>query len=135
MLLSRTGAVVGALALGAALVVSSVPATAGARTGTWRNGMVAGPLGVGYYAGYRPYYHGYRPYYRRHDVGGAVAAGLIGGLALGAIAAGSYGYAYPATYGGYYGPAFYDGPTCYTVRRRSIDAWGRVFITRTQVCE
>ena len=133
MTLSRpSGAVVGALALGAMLLASSVTAHAGARTGTWRNGMVAGPFGAGYYGGYYP---AYRPYYRRHDVGGAVAAGLIGGLALGALAAGSYGYGYPAVYGGSYAPAFYDAPTCYVVRRRSIDPWGRVVLTRTQVCD
>src|SRR5215207_11138593 len=78
-------------------------AEAGMRTGTWRNGMIAGPYGIGYYGGYRPavlggyhggyrplydgyrpayYGYGYRPYYRRHNDGGAVAAGLIGGLAL-----------------------------------------------------
>ena len=79
MILSRaSGAVLGALALGGMLLASSVTAEAGARTGTWRNGMAAGPWGVGYYGGYRPYYPAYRPYYRRHDAGGAVAAGLIG---------------------------------------------------------
>ena len=131
-------AAMGALALGGALMVSAEPASAGARTGTWRNGMVAGPLGVGYYG--HPRFH--RPYYRRHDVGGAVAAGLIGGLALGALAAGSYGHSYPVTYGsypvsygGYYAPAFYDERTCYVVRRRGVDAWGRVVVTRTQVCD
>jgi hypothetical protein len=70
-----------------------------------------------YWGGERGYRHaywgGYRPYYRRHR-GAAVAAGLFGGLALGALAASSYpyhggyypsysyGYA-PIGYGGYYG--------------------------------
>jgi hypothetical protein len=50
-----------------------------------------GYRGIGYsgrrwaYGGYRPYYGGYR---RSYGYGGAVAAGLIGGLALGS----SYGY-------------------------------------------
>lgn len=86
---SRTlKAVLGALALGGAVLAWSVPAEAGASTGTWRNGMVAGPYGVGYYGGYRPafggyygrsygyygsyrpayYGYGYRPYYRPRHV-------------------------------------------------------------------
>jgi hypothetical protein len=168
----------GALALGGALLAWTGPASAGAGTGTWRNGMVAGPYGVGYYGsraafggyrggpvgvayrpyprgyyggyrpafgggygrsfyggGYRPHFgYGYRPYYRRRDSGAALAAGLIGGLALGALATAPYRYSSPATYGGYHG-ASYGAPVCYSVRRRAVDAWGRVFITRRQVCE
>src|SRR5215207_5394072 len=51
-----------------------------------------------------------RPYYG----GGALAAGLIGGLALGtlAVSAGSYyGYGYPSYYGYGYGYSYY--PTSY----------------------
>ena len=153
MLHSRTWrAALGALALGGACLAWSEPASAGASTGTWRNGMVAGPLGVGYYGyrgGFRPGYHGGfrsayyggynpypRPYYRRRDNGAAVAAGLIGGLALGALATAPYRYSYPASYGGgYYGASYYDQPTCYSVRRRYIDAWGRLVVRRTDVCE
>ena len=171
MLHSRTWhAALGALALGGACLAWSEPASAGASTGTWRNGMVAGPVGVGYYGyrgGFRPghyggyhgglrpaYYGGYRgyggfrtaynggynpyprPYYRRRDNGAAVAAGLIGGLALGALATAPYRYSYPATYGGgYYGASYYDQPTCYSVRRRYIDAWGRMVVRRTDICE
>jgi hypothetical protein len=156
--------------MGTVLVLSS-PTEAGWRTGTWRNGMVAGPYGPGYYGGYRPafggyhggyrpafgsyyggyrpfyggyrpayYGYGYRPYYRRHNYGGAVAAGLIGGLALGALARAPYGYSYPGysypVYGGnYYGTSVYDEPSCYTVRRRYVDDWGRLVSVRTQVCE
>jgi len=138
-------------------LLASAPAQAGASTGTWRNGMVAGPYGVGYYRGYgyRPARYGYRParYYRRYNNGGALAAGLIGGLALGALAAApaysypAYSYpAYPATaYPGYYGAGYYGtgyndagyygGSVCYPVDRRFVDGWGRVFIRRTQVCE
>jgi len=138
-----------AMTLGGALLASA-PAEAGASTGTWRNGMVAGPRGVGYYGGYaaRPARYGYRPYYRRHNNAGAVAAGVIGGLALGALAAQpaysypAYSYpaypvtAYPGSNGtGYYGAGYYGAPACYTVRRRFVDDWGRVFVRRTQVCE
>ena len=189
-----------ALAAGGAILAWSGSAEAGASTGTWRNGMVAGPAGAGYYGGfgggyrpafggyggyggyrayrpafggygyggyrpayggygyggyrpayggygyggyrpayfggyrgYRPAYYPYRPYsgygygyYRRRNYGGAVAAGLIGGLALGALATAPYAYPY------YSEPVGYD---CYTVRRRFVDAWGRVFIRRTQVCD
>ena len=161
----------GALALGGALLAWTVPASAGAGTGTWRNGMVAGPYGAGYYGGYRPafggygggpigvayqpyprgfyggyrpafyggyqpaYGYGYRPYYRRRDSGAALAAGLVGGLALGALATAPYRYSYPATYGGYYGASYYGGPVCSTVRRRGVDAWGRLVITTRKVCE
>ena len=58
----------------------------------------------GYGGGWR------RPYYG----GGALAAGLIGGLALGTLAASAgsyYGYGYPSYYGGYgYYPSSYYAP-------------------------
>jgi hypothetical protein len=38
-----------ALALSGAAVTLSLPAHAGERTGTWRNGMVDGPYGPGWY--------------------------------------------------------------------------------------
>ena len=61
-----------AMVLGGTLLTSA-PAQAGAGTGTWRNGMVAGPYGVGYYRGYgyRPARYGYRPAraYRRYNIG------------------------------------------------------------------
>jgi hypothetical protein len=141
-----------AMVLGGTLLMTSAPAQAGASTGTWRNGMVAGPYGVGYYRGYgyRPARYGYRPAraYRRYNNGGALAAGLIGGLALGALAAApaysypaysypAYSYpAYPATaYPGYDGTGYYGGTVCYPVNRRFVDGWGRVFVRPTQVCE
>jgi hypothetical protein len=84
--------------------------------------------------GYRPaYYGGYYPYrsYRRGFNGGAVAAGLIGGLALGAIASA----ANPYYYGGYYSPAYYaPARTCYVERRRFVNRYGRVGIRRVQTC-
>jgi len=51
-----------ALGLFGALSLWSVPAEAGASTGTWRNGMVAGPRGPGYYVPYGRYYGEARPY-------------------------------------------------------------------------
>jgi len=132
---------VAALALGGTLL-AALPAQAGESTGRWRNGMVAGPYGPGYY-GHRPGGYGYRPAYgyRHRNNGGAVAAGVIGGLALGALASSAYAapaysypaYSYPAP--GYYGTSAYAAPSCYTVRRRFVDAWGRVVVRREDVCE
>ena len=58
--------------------------------------------------------------------GGAIAAGIIGGLAVGALVAaaanGPYGYGYGP---GYYaaGPGYgYGG--CYWTRQRAWDGWG-----------
>lgn len=86
------------------------------------------------YYGYRPAYYGRRyygypyRYYRRSSNGGAVAAGLVGGLALGAIAsAASNPY--------YYRPAYYrPARTCFTERRRIVNRYGRVVVRRVQTC-
>jgi hypothetical protein len=135
------------------------------RTGTWRNGMVAGPHGVGWYGrhgsfapahqvyyggdrrayfggyGYHPRYYGgygyhrrynggygYAPayygdyypgyYYRRSNSGAAFAAGLIGGVALGAILASSA----------------QASPRCYLAPRRVVSATGVTYIRRVRVC-
>ena len=127
-----------ALTLGGAMMAS---APAEAQNYGWRN------RGAGGYYGrpaYRPGGYAYGPAYyrgRRSNVGGAVAAGVIGGLALGALAARpaysypAYSYpAYPAA-SPYYGVGAYPAPSCYTVRRRFVDAWGQVFVRRTEVCE
>lgn len=64
-------------------------------------------------------------YYRRHhDNGGAVAAGVVGGLALGALAAGAannggYGYGYGP---GYAAPV-YGGGDCAIHYRRAWDGY------------
>src|SRR4051794_31412322 len=95
-----------ALALGAALFLLAAPALAqyggGAQNSGGPLGSYARSAGVGYggpyggyvygpdYSGYRPpayswggpVYYGYPGYY-----GGPVAAGIVGGLALGALAA------------------------------------------------
>ena len=126
-----------ALTLGGAMMAS---APAEAQNYGWRN------RGAGYYGrpAYRPGGYAYGPAYyrgRRSNVGGAVAAGVIGGLALGALAARpaySYpAYSYPAypVASPYYGVGAYPAPSCYTVRRRFVDAWGQVFVRRTEVCE
>ena len=126
-----------ALTLGGAMMAS---APAEAQNYGWRN------RGAGYYGrpAYRAGGYAYGPAYyrgRRSNVGGAVAAGVIGGLALGALAARpaysypAYSYpAYPAA-SPYYGVGAYPAPSCYTVRRRFVDAWGQVFVRRTEVCE
>jgi hypothetical protein len=84
------------------------------------------------YAWHRGYAHGYygAPYYRhrRSGRGAAVAAGVLGGLALGALAAGAARPAYAAPIAPGYGP-------CYEVRRRYIDDWGRTIIRRETVCD
>jgi len=54
-----------ALALGGAVLTWSPPADAGSSTGTWRNGMQAGPVGPGYYGPGGRYYGHPRSYGRR----------------------------------------------------------------------
>jgi hypothetical protein len=104
-------------ALGGALAASA-PAQAGESTGRWRDGSYATPYGV---VRPRPYY-GYGYHRHHYNNGGAVAAGVIGGLALGATAARP---AYPA----------YAQPSCYTTSRRFVDRWGRYVVRRERVCE
>jgi hypothetical protein len=138
-------------------------AEAGMRTGTWRNGMVAGPYGIGWYGprgyyggpayggwryggyhpgsyggygypsrfyggyGYAPAYYGgygYDPGYyyyreRRSNAGAALATGLIGGMALGAIIAGSAARA---------------APRCYVAPRRVISSSGYTYTRRVRLC-
>jgi len=65
--------------------------------------------------------------------GGAVAAGVIGGLAAGALVGAAV--ANGPYYGpGYYGPApVYYGPHCWIERHRVWDGWGW-HIERVRVC-
>lgn len=137
------GTLVGAVAMGGLLVATAAPAEAQYRRG-WGGPGYAGPkYNRGYYGGY---------YGRRNNAGGAIAAGIIGGLALGALAASatpSYGYApgYYAPPPRYYGrPAYYrpayagwdaydDGwDQCRIVRRRVVDNWGYVRVRPVRVC-
>jgi hypothetical protein len=67
--------------------------------------------------------------------GGAIAAGVVGGLALGAIAAGAYGYGPGYGYGYAPAPAYYGayGPGCTIQRQRVWDGYGWV-VRRVRVC-
>ena len=125
---------VAALALGGAtLATTSADAQVYYGTGAYYGGSPY--YGRGYWGGPRPggwyprgaYYGGY-PYYRRRSNAGAVAAGVVGGLALGAIAANA---ARPA----YYYPAPAVASSCWTERRRGYDRFGRLVISRVQVCQ
>jgi hypothetical protein len=88
--------------------------------------------GYGYRPAYGGYYgpryrYGYRgyPYYRRNN-GAAVAAGVVGGLALGALAANAGR------------PVYYQRPVrygdCWTERRRAYNRYGDLVIRRVRVC-
>lgn len=68
-----------------------------------------------------------------HDNGGAVAAGVIGGLAAGALIGSAV--AAPPSYGpAYYGPGpYYYGPHCWWQRDRFWDGYGWRF-RRVRVC-
>ena len=127
---------VAALTVAGAVVTTAAPAEAGWRG--YRGYHVGGFRG---HYGYRPYY-GYR--YNRGFSGGALAAGLIGGVALGAIAANSYSYPYGYYGGGYY-PATYAQPVyyggygggyggCWVERRVRFTPWGERIVRRVQVC-
>jgi len=80
--------------------------------------------GYGYGYPYRGYGYGY-PYYRRYDNSGAIAAGLIGGLALGAIAANAARPVY------YQRPAYSD---CWYERRRIVNRYGTARVRQVRVC-
>ncbi len=82
-------------------------------------------LGAALFASSAPAEAGYKWGYRHH--GGAIAAGVIGGLALGAIAAS----AAPA----YAAPVYEEAVSCYTVKRRFVNAYGDLVIRRERVCE
>lgn len=69
--------------------------------------------------------------------GGAVAAGVIGGLALGAAAAAAasnrpyYGRGYAPAYG--YAPV-YGGGDCWMEQRVRYDRWGRQVVRNVEIC-
>ena len=68
--------------------------------------------------------------------GGAIAAEIIGGLAVGALIGSA------AAHGPYYGPGYYYGPApvyyggggCYWTQQRFWDGWGWRF-RRVRVCD
>jgi len=80
-------------------------------------------------------------YRRRGPSGGAIAAGVLGGLAVGALIAGSRpAYASGPVYVAdpYYSPYAYPAyqPYCYRTWQPVYDAWGRhVGDRRVRVCE
>ncbi|MFM9975545.1 MAG: hypothetical protein ACKVON_13350 [Beijerinckiaceae bacterium] len=89
--------------------------------------------------------YGYGGGYRGHrgNRGAAVAAGIIGGLAAGALIAGasrpayaqpSYGYAQPV-YDRSYGYQQEYQPTCYIRKVRQVVDYDTVVIRRVRVCE
>lgn len=123
-----------ALTLGGGMLVQSAPAQAQFYYGGGYGGYYARPVATGYYGrgyGYG-YGHPYRYGYRRYNNGGAVAAGVIGGLALGALAANA---ARPAYYGGY--PAYRTvgyAPGCYVTRERRVNRFGELVVRRVRVC-
>lgn len=78
--------------------------------------------------------------------GCGAAAGIIGGLAAGAIIGGAIANSGPSYYGGpgyyappppnyyYGGPAYVEGPVCRIERRRFWDGYG-YRIRRVEVCD
>lgn len=67
--------------------------------------------------------------------GGAVAAGIIGGLAAGAIIGSAAAHGPYYGHGHYYGPGpVYYGPACYWTRQRVWDGWGW-HLQRVRVCD
>ncbi len=119
---------IAALALGGAALAASTPAQAQYYHGhgyapAYYGGYYGPRYGyygrpVGYYGRGYGYYD--RPYYRRRNNGAAVAAGFVGGLALGAIAAQAAR------------PAYYR--TCYVEPRRAVNSRGRVYVRNVRIC-
>jgi len=70
------------------------------------------------------------------DRGGAIAAGIISGIAAGAILS-AFG-PHPAESAGYYGPSYgpvYSAPTCYWAPGRPYWNGWRWVPSRVQVCD
>jgi hypothetical protein len=89
-----------ALTMGTGFTVTATPLAAQG----WRGGYR-------WHAGY--WHRGYGWYGGYYGWGGPVAAGILGGLALGALAGSAYAY----------GPAYY-GSGCYWQNRPVYDSWG-----------
>jgi hypothetical protein len=74
------------------------------------------------------------PAFARNN-GGAVAAGVVGGLAVGAIVGSQVNRNY------YGGPGYYESGyqpvygSCHTERRHFEDRYGRVRVQRVRVCD
>jgi hypothetical protein len=72
----------------------------------------ATPAAARWYRGY--WYPGYGWYSGYPDWGSAVANGVLGGIALGTLAASAYAY----------GPTYYGYGGCYWYNRPTYDSWG-----------
>jgi hypothetical protein len=108
------------LAVGAAAVGSSAPAQAGGWGPPKPMGMKPFPVSPGPFkpGPFKPGKPGFGPKYSGGYYGGAMAVGLVGGLALAAASASD--------------EAEED---CYTVRRRMVTEDGDILIRRVRVCE
>lgn len=109
-----------ALTLFGGVTLGAAPVEAGQRTGTWK------------------YYPGPYPYRSRSNEGAALAAGLIGGLAIGAMAGSAAAprdnpptYAYPA----YGDPRYMPRRDCYTTQHRVTDPWGATRTHTSTYCD
>lgn len=90
-----------------ALAGATILASAGTADAGWRRHGWGGPgWGPGYY---------YGPRYRNN--GAAVAAGIIGGLAVGAIAAQAY-----------------NQPRCWYEPQTFYNSWGQAYYRNVRVC-
>ena len=107
-------AALAALTLGGAALGTAAPAEAS----PYKKGLHLKAVPAGYH-GHGYGYHGYGKHY---GYGAPVAAGLIGGLALGAVAASA-------------SPVYVAASDCYTVRRRFVNAYGDVYVRRERVCD
>jgi hypothetical protein len=104
---------VAALTLGAGVTATATPSLAQGWHGhSWHGGGWRGGGRGGYWRGGRGY--GWGGGYYGGGWGAPVAAGVIGGLALGALAGSAYGY----------GPAYYGYGRCYWQNQPAYDAWG-----------
>jgi hypothetical protein len=75
-----------------------------------------------------------QPALARDGVNGAIAAGVVGGLAVGAIVGSqsNRGYGGPGYYDNGYQPVY---GACHTERQEFEDGYGRIRVRRVRVCD